>query len=69
MGSVTVSGGYVSLKANTTTRYGYGSGDQQMSQLRFTPATGYTGSAEIPYVAYDKDGDAPSRPASSAWAW
>ncbi len=58
VGSVTVSGGYVSLKANTTTRYGYGSGDQQMSQLRFTPATGYTGSVEIPYVAYDKDGDA-----------
>ena len=58
VGSVTVSGGYVSLKADTTTRYGYGSGDQQMSQLRFTPATGYTGSVEIPYVAYDKDGDA-----------
>lgn len=55
-GTVNVSGGYVSLKADTTTRYGYNSGTQQIDHLKFIPANGYTGSVEIPYVAYDRSG-------------
>ena len=47
-----------STAANTLTRYGYSSGSQQISQLRFVPATGYTGSVEIPYVAYNSSGTA-----------
>ena len=45
------------LKASTGTRYSYSSGTQQMSQLRFVPASGYTGSVEIPYVAYNSSGN------------
>ena len=37
--------------ANTTTVYGYNTGTQQLGQLRFVPASGYTGPVEIPYVA------------------
>ncbi|MDD3347566.1 S-layer homology domain-containing protein [Oscillibacter sp.] len=58
VGAVNVSGTYVSLGADIATRYTYGSGTQQMSQLKFVPASGYTGSAEIPYVAYDTAGNA-----------
>ena len=47
-----------STAANTLTKYGYTSGSQQISQLRFVPATGYTGSVEIPYVAYNSSGTA-----------
>ena len=47
-----------STPANILTKYGYTSGSQQMSQLRFVPATGYTGSVEIPYVAYNSSGAA-----------
>ena len=47
-----------STAANTLTKYGYSSGSQQISQLRFVPATGYTGSVEIPYVAYNSSGTA-----------
>ena len=46
------------LKAATGTRYSYSGGAQQMSQLRFVPANGYTGSVEIPYVAYASNGGA-----------
>ena len=47
-----------STPANTTTVYGYNTGNQQLSQLRFVPQTGYTGSVEIPYVALNADGTA-----------
>ena len=47
-----------STAANTLTKYGYTTGAQQISQLRFVPATGYTGSVEIPYVAYNSSGAA-----------
>lgn len=55
VGTVYVGSG-TSLKANTTTQYGYSSGTYKMSQLRFVPATGYTGSVEIPYLAYNSAG-------------
>ena len=58
VGSVTVSGGYVSTKADTDTKYTYATGTDAMANLRFTPAKNYTGSAEIPYIAYNKSGDA-----------
>ena len=58
VGSVNISGGYVSTKADTDTKYTYASGSNAMSNLRFVPASNYTGSAEIPYVAYDKNGNA-----------
>ena len=45
-----------STKANTSTRYGYSSGSQRMGQLRFVPASGFTGSVEIPYVACNSSG-------------
>ena len=54
VGSVTVDG----VKADILTRYGYSSGTKRMSQLKFTPASGYTGSAAIPYVAYDSSNNA-----------
>ena len=44
-----------STAANTTTQYTYGG---TMNQLRFVPATGYTGSVEIPYVALNSNGTA-----------
>ena len=44
--------------ANTTTQYTYSSGTNSMSQLRFVPTTGYTGSVEIPYVALNSSGTA-----------
>ena len=58
VGTVSSGGSYVSYAANTDTKYTYASGTNSISNLRFTPASGYTGSAEIPYVAYDADGDA-----------
>lgn len=47
-----------STRANTTTRYGYSSGSQRISQLRFVPASGFTGSVELPYVAYNSSNKA-----------
>lgn len=43
-----------STKANTNARYTYStsSGNGRIRDLRFVPATGFTGSVEIPYVAY-----------------
>ena len=58
VGTVNISGGYVSYKADTSTRYGYNSGTQLISQLKFVPTSGYTGPVEIPYVAYNSAGDA-----------
>ncbi len=51
-GSIYVGTG--STKADTDTRYTYSasSGSGRISDLRFVPATGFTGSVEIPYVAY-----------------
>ena len=45
-----------SQRADTSTLYGYSSGSQRISQLRFVPATGFTGSVEIPYVACNSSG-------------
>ena len=58
VGTVSLSDGYLSTKADTSTKYTYASGSKSMSQLKFVPASGYTGSVEIPYLAYDKDGTA-----------
>ena len=43
-------------RADTSTLYGYSSGSQRISQLRFVPASGFTGSVEIPYVACNSSG-------------
>lgn len=44
-------------KADTKTLYSYSNSDTwQISQLRFVPASGYTGSVEIPYVACNSTG-------------
>ena len=49
--------GNLALAANTTTSYSYASGTNSIGQLKFNPATGYTGSVEIPYMAYDASGN------------
>ena len=46
-----------SQRADTDTLYGYTSGNVRISQLRFVPASGFTGSVEIPYVACNASGD------------
>lgn len=56
-GTIYVGSG-TSTKANTSTKYTTSSGSQSISQLRFVPASGYTGSVEIPYVAYSSTGNA-----------
>ena len=45
-------------RATTDALYGYSTGTQRMSQLRFVPASTFTGSVEIPYVAYNSSGTA-----------
>ena len=50
-------GSGTSKRADTETLYGYSSGSQRISQLRFVPASGFTGSVEIPYVACNSSGD------------
>lgn len=55
VGTIYVGSG-TSTRANTSTVYGYSSGSQRISQLRFVPASGYTGSVEIPYVACNSSG-------------
>ena len=55
VGKVYVGSG-TSVKADTETLYTYAGGSKSISDLRFVPATGYTGSVEIPYVAYNKSG-------------
>ena len=45
-------------KADTSALYTYGSGSSQISNLQFVPASGFTGSVEIPYVAYNAAGNA-----------
>lgn len=57
VGSITIISGGVSTRATTSDKYGYNSGTQQISQLKFVPAANYTGSVEIPYKAYDKSGN------------
>ena len=54
-GTIYVGSG-TSQRADTNTLYGYSSGSQRISQLRFVPATGFTGSVEIPYVACNSSG-------------
>ena len=56
-GTIYVGSG-TSVKANTSTKYTAASGSQSISQLRFVPASNYTGSVEIPYVAYSSSGNA-----------
>ena len=56
-GTIYVGSG-TSVKANTSTKYTTSSGSQSISQLRFVPASSYTGSVEIPYVAYSSTGNA-----------
>ena len=58
VGTVTISDGYLSMKVDTSTKYAYSGTTNSMSQLKFTPATNYTGSVEIPYLAYDRNGTA-----------
>ena len=55
-GTIYVGSG-TSQRADTSTLYGYSSGSQRISQLRFVPASGFTGSVEIPYVACNSSGD------------
>ncbi len=55
-GTVYVGSG--STRATTNTLYTYGSGTQQISQLRFVPTSTFTGSVQIPYVAYNSSGTA-----------
>ena len=45
-------------RADTTSQYTYASGANAISQLRFVPASSYTGSVEIPYVALNSSGTA-----------
>ena len=54
-GSVYVGSG-TTRKADTATVYGYSSGTWTISQLRFVPAAGFTGSVEIPYAICDSNG-------------
>ena len=56
-GTIYVGSG-TSVRADTETLYGYSTGNQRISQLRFVPATGFTGSVEIPYVACNSSGTA-----------
>ena len=56
-GTVYVGSG-TSNRADTTSQYTYASGANAISQLRFVPASSYTGSVEIPYVALNSSGTA-----------
>ncbi len=49
-----------SVAANTSSRYTYSgsSGAGRIGDLRFVPASGFTGSVEIPYAAYNSAGKA-----------
>ena len=55
VGTIYVGSG-TATRANTSTVYGYSSGSQRISQLRFVPASGFTGSVEISYVACNSSG-------------
>mgnify|MGYP002309696525 CR=1 FL=1 len=57
VGTVYVSSGTLT-RADTSTLYTYTGNSNSISQLRFVPATGYTGSVEIPYVASSSNGTA-----------
>lgn len=57
VGTVYASSGTLT-RADTSTLYTYTGNSNSISQLRFVPATGYTGSVEIPYVAYSSNGTA-----------
>lgn len=45
-------------KATTSDLYGVSGSSWTISQLRFVPATNYTGNVEIPYLAYNANGTA-----------
>ena len=47
-----------SYAADITSAYSYGSDTDSMSQLRFIPNSGFTGSVSIPYVALSSSGTA-----------
>ena len=57
VGTVYVGTG-TSRKANISDLYGVSGSTWTISQLRFVPATGYTGNVKIPYLAYDTNGKA-----------
>ena len=53
--------GYVyagSTLAKTSTNYNYFGSAQTMNQIRFVPASNFTGSVELPYVAFNSAGKA-----------
>ena len=52
VGTIYVGSG-TSRKATTSDLYGMSGSTWTISQLRFVPASGYTGNVEIPYLAYD----------------
>ena len=54
----TVYEGGTSSKATTSDRYNLSGSGVLLGSLRFVPATGYTGSVEIPYAAYNANGSA-----------
>ena len=57
VGSIYVGTG-TTRKADTSTLYSYADTNSwQISQLRFVPASSFTGSVEIPYVACDSNGN------------
>jgi hypothetical protein len=45
-----------SRKANLSDLYGVSGSSWTINQLRFVPASGYTGNVKIPYLAYDTNG-------------
>ena len=51
-------GSGTSKKADTDTLYTYADSSAAIGDLRFVPASGYTGAVQIPYVAYNKSGTA-----------
>ena len=53
-GSIT---GNLAVAGNTNTAYTYATGTNSISQLKFNPGYNYTGSVEIPYMAYDAAGN------------
>ncbi len=48
--------GNTTQKVSTSESYGFSSGTYRVNQLRFVPASNYTGSVELPYVAYTANG-------------
>jgi len=58
MGTVYVGSGSIRAAANSRYVYSGNSGSGRIGDLRFMPASGFTGSVEMPYVAYNSAGKA-----------